>query len=68
MKIVYFMGERDLPSVRLTARETGTLLAAGRILAQLRELRDDADDDLTTDVALASHTCLEIGTEGVIAQ
>ena len=54
------MGERDLQFVRLTARERKAVADTAVIMERLRELRDDADDDLTTDIALAAHVCREI--------
>lgn len=62
MRLAYFMGERDLASVRLTTRERATLAAAAALLDRLRELREDADDDLTVDVAMAGHTCRELAS------
>lgn len=46
-------------AVVLNARERATLARAATILARIRELRGDADDDTTTDVALASYVCEE---------
>ena len=68
MRREYFMGEACLPRVRLTVGERSALASASVILARLRELRDDADDELTTDVALASHVCRELSEEGLVLQ
>ena len=65
-KRTFAFGERDLPEVRLTPKERATLAAAARILGQVREMRQDSDDDLTTDIALAHHTCLELAEDVVV--
>jgi hypothetical protein len=58
VRVVYYMGCRDWPSVRLSDAERRTLARAAVILTGLRELRED--DDLTTDIALAAHLCCEL--------
>lgn len=60
MKTTHFMGEPDLIDAILSGAERAALRTASRVLFQLRELRNDADDDQTTDFALAAYVCAEV--------
>lgn len=70
MKTTAFMGEPDLRSVRLTARERATIAQAATILETLRAAledgREDFDDETVIDVALAAHTCRFVASETAI--
>ena len=70
MKVEYFMGDKDLASVRLSPQERAQLARAARILRILRARLDEndpnADDDMAVDVALAAHLCKELSDEGVV--
>ncbi len=54
---------QELRELRLSKAERSTLVQAAAILGKIRELRDDADDDQTTDIALAAHVCQEVAAE-----
>jgi hypothetical protein len=62
----FFMGEEDLPQIRFTPKERMLLKQAAQLLQEVRDLRTDDDDDLTTDVALAHHVCLELSQDSII--
>lgn len=66
MKRTYYMGDQALPQIAFTASERTTLRRAALILAKTRELREDDDDDFTTDIALAMHTCEELSRDAEI--
>lgn len=59
-----FMGS-DLADVTLTAKERAALLAAAKILGQIRELRDNDDDALGVDIALAYYVLTDLICEGI---
>jgi hypothetical protein len=63
----FFMDEEDLPQIRFSPKERLLLSQTAKLLQEVRELRMDEDDDLTTDVALAHYLCNELAQETVMS-
>lgn len=67
MQVKAYFGEHDLRSIYLSAAERRTLERAAEILQRLRETledgREDWDEDMIVDVAMAAHTCRDVLAE-----